>query len=192
MKALDRKLTNPKDAIGSTKLPMHLVPSTVGIYASMAFLEGALKYGKYNWRVAGVRFSIYLDAIHRHLSKLQDGEWADPDTKVPHLGSIIACAGIVADAMHINKLVDDRPPAALTAPVIDTCVPLVQHLKALFEAHNPHQHTIGDRKCPVDTTQSTSSSTKKRPSKSKSGKRATKRVTSSKRKGSSTKATART
>ena len=49
------KASNPKDAIGSRKLMLHVVPSTVDIYAALGFTEGALKYGKFNWRVAGVR-----------------------------------------------------------------------------------------------------------------------------------------
>ena len=47
------KPTNPKDAIGAAKLPLHLVPDTLRIYAAMAFAEGASKYGAYNWRAAG-------------------------------------------------------------------------------------------------------------------------------------------
>jgi hypothetical protein len=70
------KLTNPKDAIGSSKVPLHLVPETMRAYAAVAFLEGALKYGTANWRVAGVRTSIYYSALQRHLSKWWNGEEA--------------------------------------------------------------------------------------------------------------------
>src|SRR5258707_949196 len=77
------KATNPKDAIGATKLPISGVPTAVNRYAALAFAEGALKYGRYNWRVSGVRISIYLDALHRHLIKLQDGEWCDGDSLGP-------------------------------------------------------------------------------------------------------------
>lgn len=141
---MDAKDTNPKDAVGMTKLPMHLVPSSVPVLASMAFLEGALKYGKYNWRIAGVRASIYLDAMHRHLTKLQNGEWADPVTHVPHLASIIACAGIIEDARLCGKLTDDRPPAAPYGVYVDEYATMIAHLKELFKDHNPHQHTIED------------------------------------------------
>ena len=57
------KPTNPKDAIGAAKLPLHLVPDTLRIYAAMAFAEGASKYGAYNWRAAG--------AAHRPRAGLQ-------------------------------------------------------------------------------------------------------------------------
>lgn len=139
----DLKPTNPKDAIGSDKLPMHLVPSSLIANASLAFLEGALKYGKYNWRVAGVRTSIYLDAMQRHIAKFQNGEWHDPITEVPHLASVIACAGIILDAVACNKLIDDRPPQALAiAGDIDGAADHVKFLKSLFKDHSPKQYTI--------------------------------------------------
>jgi hypothetical protein len=145
----DSKPTNPKDAIGSDKLPLHLVPSVLNIYASLAFLEGAVKYGKANWRVAGARMSIYIDAIERHLAKLKDGEWADEKTGVPHLSSMLACIGIILDAKLVGKLTDDRPPVAPTADLIAALEVHVPLLKALFKDHHPHQHTIMDAKEPA-------------------------------------------
>jgi Domain of unknown function (DUF5664) len=140
------KKSNPKDLIGSTKLSMSLVPSTLTALAALAFLEGALKYGRYNWRIAGVRMCIYLDAIYRHTAKLQNGEWADPVTHVPHLASIIACAGIIEDARQCGKLVDDRPPAlpGFSGTLDQEYVATVAHLKELFKGHNPRQFTIAD------------------------------------------------
>jgi len=148
---------NPKDAIGMGKLPMHLVPTAVTRYAALGFAEGALKYGKYNWRVAGVRISIYLDALHRHLAKLQDGEWCDGDslgpdadgnpqgTQVPHLASIICCAGIILDAWEVDKLTDDRPPInANTSIDMESRQAHIAHLKKMFESYTFHQHTITD------------------------------------------------
>lgn len=144
---IDTKNTNPKDQIGSDKLPMHLVPDTLKAYAALAFLEGALKYGKYNWRIAGVRMSIYLDALERHLASMKNGEWADPLTNVPHLASIIACCGIILDAKECGMLKDDRPPIAGTGALIRSMASDVVKLKELFKDHNPHQYTILDNQC---------------------------------------------
>jgi hypothetical protein len=144
-RSYSQKDTNPKDQIGSTKLPLDLVPSTLEVYAALAFLEGALKYGRFNWRIAGVRTSIYLSALKRHLKKFEDGEWDDRKTKVPHLASILACTGIILDAFSCGKLNDDRAPAAPdTGDIIDEMAPFVAHLKELFKDHNPHQYTIRD------------------------------------------------
>jgi hypothetical protein len=141
---MDSKPTNPKDAIGGTKLPMHLIPGSAKNAMALAFLEGALKYGKYNWRVAGVRASIYLDAMERHLEKFKNGENCDPETGVPHLGSIMACAAILVDASVCGMLNDDRPPKAPVSEHIDSLQTNVRDLQELFADCHPHQCTIED------------------------------------------------
>ncbi len=135
---------NPKDTIGSDKLPLGLVPSTAIAYEALAFLEGAEKYGRYNWRVAGVRASIYHDALMRHVEKWWNGEWADPVTGIPHLASARACLAIILDADECGKLTDDRPPVAPITPLIDRLSADVKRLKELFKEHHPHQYTIAD------------------------------------------------
>ena len=140
----DKKPTNPKDAIGSGKLPMHLIPGSAKAYLALAFLEGALKYGKYNWRIAGVRSSIYLDAMERHYEKWKNGEETDLLTGVPHLASIMACCAIILDARIVGKLTDDRPPTAPVSKLIDDLAPAVRHLQELFRDESPHQNTIED------------------------------------------------
>lgn len=139
------KDTNPKDAIATNKLPLGVVPDTVIAYASLAWLEGMLKYGKYNWRIAGVRASIYHDALQRHRLSYWNGEWADPKTGVPHLASIIACAGILLEAHLIGKLTDDRPPTChALVDLVRNSEERVITLKDLFKDHHPHQYTIHD------------------------------------------------
>jgi len=143
--AVDSKASNPKDAIAQSKLPLELVPDSLRVYAALGFLEGALKYGRYNWRVAGVRASVYRAALDRHLAKWWSGENADLVTGVPHLASAVACLGILIDASVSRKLTDDRPPAQpLLSLVIDETQEEVSRLKELFKGHNPHQYTIAD------------------------------------------------
>lgn len=135
---------NPKDVIGSDKVPLSLVPATSLTYQSLGHLEGHLKYGLVNWREHGVRTSIYLDACYRHLAKFQNGEWEDPTTRVPHLGSALACIGIIVDAYECGKLVDDRPKSAPVAALIDRFSEKVRHLRELFKAHTPKHCYIGE------------------------------------------------
>lgn len=144
---MNSKDTNPKDAIGQTKLPLDLVPDTAIAYMAMAFLEGALKYGRYNWRIAGVRWSIYQSAFERHRMKVTAGEWADPKTGVPHLASMMACLAIILDAYTCGKLIDDRPPSCLgVSSLIDGMSGDVARLKDVFKDFSPHQYTIQDTK----------------------------------------------
>lgn len=138
------KPTNPKDAVGSGKLPLNLVPDSARAYMALAFLEGALKYGTANWRIAGVRASIYRAALDRHIMKWWNGEWADPKTRVPHLANALACIAILLDAELVGKLTDDRPPRARLPELIDGMDGIVAHLKEIFGTHNPRHYTIAD------------------------------------------------
>lgn len=139
-----QKPTNPKDQLAIAKLPLHLVPSTLAAYAAMAFAEGATKYGAFNWRVAGVRASVYVSALERHLAKWKNGEEADARTGVPHLASALACLGIILDAKLCGKLTDDRPPAAPMAGLIDEAEPLVANLLQIFADCSPKHCTQAD------------------------------------------------
>lgn len=135
------KPTNPKDLIGTDKVPLSLVPGTSVAYQALGHLEGHLKYGKTNWRVGKVKFTIYIDAMLRHIEKLLDGEWADQQSKVPHLSSILASAGIIVDAYEKGVLVDDRPIQGTASETIDRLSSVVKHLRELHADKNPKHYT---------------------------------------------------
>jgi hypothetical protein len=105
----DTKPTNPKDAIGSRKLNTGLIPPAGLIEQAKAHFDGAIKYGAFNWREAGVRASVYIGAIDRHRMAFLDGENFAPDSMVHHLGHINACCNIMLDSISIGNFVDDRP-----------------------------------------------------------------------------------
>jgi len=100
--------TNPKDSVGATKIPMHLWPETATVIGSLGLLDGALKYERNNWRAAGIRASIYVDALRRHLARWWEGEDLDPDSGLPHESHMLACLAILVDAKATGKLTDDR------------------------------------------------------------------------------------
>lgn len=137
------KETNPKDAVGATKVPLHLWPTTASAMGSIALLNGALKYGRANWRVIGVRASIYFDACQRHLAAWFEGEETDEDG-VPHLASALACLAILVDAKAAGKLDDDRQVAGGHRALLDALTPFVEHLKAHHDGKNPKHYTIKD------------------------------------------------
>lgn len=141
---VETKESNPKDLLGATKLPLHLVPATALAVASLAHLDGATKYGAWNWRVAGVRASIYLDAAHRHLARWTNGEQLDPDSGVHHLGHALACLNILIDAQAAGMLTDDRPPAIDMDTLVAVLTPDVARIKAKNAAHAPQHYTIED------------------------------------------------
>jgi len=104
------KATNPKDAVGIKKAPITTVPLTVMAEVGLGMLEGARKYGRHNYRVDGVRLSVYIDATWRHIAKYWEGEDIDPDSGLSHITKAIASLVVLRDAMINNKLTDDRPP----------------------------------------------------------------------------------
>lgn len=104
------KPTNPKDAIGSKKMHVSTVPAQVVGELGLAMLEGACRYGRHNYRIAGVRASVYYDAAMRHLMAWWEGEDIDPDSGLPHTVKAMACMAVLRDAQINNKLSDDRPP----------------------------------------------------------------------------------
>ena len=110
--------TNPKDAIGRTKPPMHLIPPVAMVQEAQVMRLGADKYGPYNWREHSVAASVYVSAAQRHLLQWFDGESIDPESGASHLAHARACLGILLDAESLGQLVDDRPPAGMAANAI--------------------------------------------------------------------------
>lgn len=106
---VDFKDGNPKDLVGGVKAQMWLIPPASMIAEAEAMTDGARKYGPYNWREKGVRYSVYLSAIDRHKMALLDGEDVAEDSLVHHLGHIKACCGILLDSIAQGNIVDDRP-----------------------------------------------------------------------------------
>lgn len=101
---------NPKDALGIKKVSISCVPQPTLYGLALAMMEGARKYGKHNYRVIGVRASIYYDACKRHLDSWWEGQDIDPDSGLPHIWKAMACLTILDDARQLGKLTDDRPP----------------------------------------------------------------------------------
>ena len=106
----EKKPSNPKDAIGISKAPMSVVPAPFTHAVGLALMEGALKYGRHNYRAVGVRFSVYYDAALRHLNAWWEGEDDDPDSGLPHPIKAAACMAVLFDSMLQGNATDDRPP----------------------------------------------------------------------------------
>lgn len=122
------KETNPKDALGIKKAGLQCISCAfiqdlaklAGGYkhlrmktlfaVGMAMVEGARKYGRHNYRVSGVRASVYYDALLRHLHQWWYGEDIDKDSNIEHIIKALACMAVFLDALKNNKWIDDRPP----------------------------------------------------------------------------------
>ena len=128
------KPSNPKDSIGSSKVPFSTVPSQVTAEIGHALLEGACKYGRHNYRVVGVRSSVYFDATLRHLTAWWEGQDIDPDSGLNHVVKALASLTVLRDSMNQGNLNDDRPP-----PVADpNWVKALNDQAAKLLAQHPH------------------------------------------------------
>lgn len=134
---------NPKDIVGSMKLPLHLWPTTATAMGSVALLNGALKYGRANWRRIGVRASVYVDACHRHLAAWFEGHEKDEEG-VPHLAAALACLAIIVDAQAAGTLVDDRQVSGGHLELMGALTPLVRSLRERHAGKHPKHWTIAD------------------------------------------------
>lgn len=105
------KDTNPKDAVGVRKWRQYCtVPITIIWELGVAMLEGARKYGRHNYRVAGVRASVYVDAAKGHIDSWWEGEDIDADSGLSHITKAMASLAVLRDAMLNDMMTDDRPP----------------------------------------------------------------------------------
>lgn len=107
------KPLNPKDVVGSTtKVALSYVPLPVIYEVALGMMEGGFKYGRHNYRIVGVRASVYVDATFRHISAFWEGEDFDPDSKAKlhHVSKAIASLTVLRDSMIQGNWVDDRPP----------------------------------------------------------------------------------
>lgn len=138
------KPTNPKDAIGSDKLPIHLWPSTATALGCIAMANGMLKYGRSNFRAIGVKSSIYIDAAKRHIDAWFEGEECDPDDGVPHLAAALACIAIIVDARAAGKLNDDRQVNGGYRALVEELTPHIKRLKELHKDRSPKHYTKAD------------------------------------------------
>jgi hypothetical protein len=109
--AKDTKPSNPKDAAAFGKrIAWSVLPIRALIGPALALAEGAWKYGRHNYRPAGVRASVYFDAVLRHLFAWWEGQDTDPASRLNHVDKAIAGLLVLRDSMLEGNWIDDRPP----------------------------------------------------------------------------------
>jgi hypothetical protein len=104
---------NPKDLIGAKKIPLSIIPAPALMELAMALLEGATKYGPFNYRAIPVQSHVYIEAAIGHLLSYQDGEDIDTDSGLHHVTKCMACCAIIIDCLHTGTIKDTRPTRSL-------------------------------------------------------------------------------
>jgi hypothetical protein len=144
--AAAEKPTNPKDAISTYKLPLHLVSPIVKAYQAIAHFLGNVKYGAWNYRASGIRASVYKSALERHIDAWWEGEETDPVDGTPHLANALCCLNIIIEGKHSGNMTDDRPPSrcAELAKIRAEFEALMPKIRARYEDKSPRHYTIAD------------------------------------------------
>jgi hypothetical protein len=99
---------NPKTLVALSKPRLSDVPPVALFALGAAMSDGASKYGRYNYRDTSATASIFYDAIVRHLADWYNGEDYADDSKVHHLGHIMASCAILMDSELHGTFKDDR------------------------------------------------------------------------------------
>ena len=125
-------MANPKDLVGAKKPNLSIIPLAPLYEVCVAFVEGAAKYGRNNWRDQNVSETIYVDAAIRHLNQWLSGETIDPDSGLSHVTKAIAGLIILRDAQIHGCSIDDRGPVQ-NLDIEGT----MEKLKAISEKYDP-------------------------------------------------------
>lgn len=106
---MGEKPTNPKDALGIKKVPLHCIPCGPLLELGLGMMEGGRKYGTHNYREMGVKASVYYDAALRHLMDWWEGEDIDPDSGQHHVVKCMTTLLVLRDSMLMGNYKDNRP-----------------------------------------------------------------------------------
>lgn len=101
--------TNPKNVAAAARVKIGYLPPAGIIHGAHACMDGAGRYGPYNWRETKIALMEYISAAQRHLIRFQEGEPLDPKSMCHHLGHVIATCAIMLDAIELGFYIDDRP-----------------------------------------------------------------------------------
>lgn len=136
---------NPKDLVAQNKIPLWLLSPIAKAHWALAQFAGMCKYGAWNFRVTGVRASVYLSAMGRHIDAYLSGERTDPVDGTHHLANVMACCSILLDAEVAGKLTDDRPPSVGLRGEYAELEALMIKLRVQYQNRSPEHFTILDK-----------------------------------------------
>jgi hypothetical protein len=92
------------------KADLSLVPLVAIETEARALMFGEKKYGRYNY-TQGFEVSRLVAACLRHVLAYQDGENADPESGLSHLGHARACLSMLLHCEQLGTLRDNRLPS---------------------------------------------------------------------------------
>jgi hypothetical protein len=102
-------MKNNKEKACKDKPALHHIPPRVLFELAKALKEGNDKYGYFNYRKAGAKYSTYYSSTWRHLGTWFEGTDIDKDSGLHHVLKSIAGLVVLYDSILEGNDVDDRP-----------------------------------------------------------------------------------
>jgi Domain of unknown function (DUF5664) len=90
------------------KPDLSLVPRELMDAAARAFMFGAQKYGRYNYKLGGFEWHRLIAAALRHITAYNEGEDKDPESGLSHLDHAAATIGMLLVYVKGNLGTDTR------------------------------------------------------------------------------------
>jgi len=97
-----------RQSIG-TKIDTDLVPFELIVAAAVGLGLGEYKYAARNFE-KGLSYRSLINSLERHCKSLKDGEYADPDTGIPHYMLIASSTAMLVHNIMQGVIIDDRAP----------------------------------------------------------------------------------
>ena len=101
---MEQRLTGLKH--DREKPDLSLLPASAKIGIAKAFMFGAAKYGRYNYK-GGMDWTRIIASADRHLTAFNAGEETDRESGLSHLFHLGACVMMLIDYQE-NKLGNDN------------------------------------------------------------------------------------
>lgn len=89
------------------KLQLSMVPASLSAYAAAAFMYGADKYARDNWR-QGFEWTSLIDSLRRHLDAFEAGENYDDESQLNHLAHVAANVAFLIEHVEQSLGKDNR------------------------------------------------------------------------------------
>ena len=109
-----RRYANEAVKYDGDKPMLSLVPTHAMLGMGRALTYGAKKYANFNYKQGdGLDWDRYSSALLRHLFAWLGGEDKDPESGLNHIDHVLACSGMLADAVYSEIGKDTRFPSKI-------------------------------------------------------------------------------
>ena len=124
-------------------------PSVVWKECAAVFDYGRGKYREWNW-AKGMKWSVPLACAARHLLAIIDGEYLDPESKLPHRGHVMCNLVMLMQYQRTYQEGDDLPRELRGDPASLSPVAIAEAVQDELRDYVPRQNAAQEGEIPPD------------------------------------------